>query len=233
MASTTVIIPTLYYCPSILDINIRRLLNQGAKVHLIDNTANNACRYWEGTAGMKITYFPTNIGVNPAWNLGIIECNTPYYLLLNDDCLVWTKVIEMSEKILQDKSIGMLTYRTLEHINRAIYDSLYINQSESAQLIELGPGLNESRIGWFMYGRTKEYPQIPKGLKIMFGDDIIYKVLRKKGLRTVKDNNNVLYHQASTTVNRIYSTQRQLEVLMTPEREAYEKFINENDLMNY
>ena len=203
---TTVIIPTLYSVPDITDWNIRILLKQNCLITIIDNTPNNKLKKWENTPNIKVMYFPQNIGVNPAWNIGVLTCTTKYYLLLNDDCMIWNQVIEHSENILADERIGITTYKTVEFITPVMYQSMYINQSGPADLFELGPwnkNILLERIGWFIFGRSKQYLEIPLKLKIFYGDDLIYKYTRSKNLKTVIDNSKIIFHKASSTTNKI------------------------------
>lgn len=209
MIKTTVVIPTLMKAPWHLQKNLEVLSEQDCNIILIDNTSTNICKKFENMSPrLKINYFPSNIGVNKAWNLGAAAASTEFLLVLNDDCLVWNRCIEKCEQVFQDKSIGILTFRTLTDIKPEIYYSLYKNQFEDSRFETLAPGQKTHTVGWFMFMRTKDYEQIPVELRIFYGDNYLYQFMRKKGYKTVRDNSNVLYHQTSSTVNTVFTTQQ-------------------------
>lgn len=228
MPSTTVVIPTLLRSPHTLDLNINRLLKQNVKIILIDNSKHSGCKKYENK-NIKIYYFPENIGVNPAWNLGIAVADTEFYLLLNDDCVIWDKVIEVSERILQDPNIGLLTYKTINNMDIVLYDTLMTGRNKNPHLSSLTLYTKVSRAGWFMFGRKTQYIPIPDELKIFFGDDILYKQLRKKGLRTVEDQTHFLTHFVSTTVKGINA----IPEYWRKEESFYWNYINKNNLQKY
>ncbi len=228
MANTTVIIPTLLRSPHTLQKNIDILLKQNVKLIIIDNSQHSGCKKYE-QENIKVYYFPENIGVNPAWNLGVANTQTEYYLLLNDDCIVWDKVIEVSENILSDPVIGLLTYKTINNMDINLYETLITGRNKSANLVIMDLHSRAARAGWFMFGRKSQYNPIPDELKIFFGDDILYKQLRKKGLRTVEDQTHFLTHFVSTTVNGINA----IPEYWRKEEDFYYNYINKNNLQKY
>ena len=209
MSGTTVVIPTLMKAPVHLQRNMEMLCRQDCDIILIDNsTANLAKKFENMSSRIRIIYFPSNIGVNRAWNLGVAAAETEYYLILNDDCLVWSRCIARSESILVDRKIGLLTYRTMTETRPEIHYSLFMNQYEKPDLVSMGPSHAQHTAGWFMYGRVAEYEPIPAELRIFYGDNFIYQTLRKKGLRTVIDRANILYHEVSVTINSAFTAQQ-------------------------
>ena len=219
--STTVIIPTLYRCPSILEKTLLRLRDQNCSTHLIDNSSTNSCKRFETWRGVRISYFPANMGVNPAWNLGVAAATTPYYVILNDDCVIWNNLIETVEKALEHESIGIVSFDTKTEINETIYDSMFINQNNPSEFKEMGPGHGVDKQGWIFAGRKSEYPVIPQTLKILFGDDWIFNHIRREK-RTVIDQNNSVFHRVSHTIGSVYN-QRQYNQLFQRERDLYVK----------
>jgi len=230
---TTVVIPTLLKAPKLLRINIDTLLKQKCNIHIIDNTSNNGCRpFSELSPNIKISYFPTNIGVNKAWNLGVVSSQTEFYLLLNDDCLVWDTCIETSEGIMSDNTIGIQTFRTLTQISSDIYLSVHKQQKSQPDLRNLGPGNEYHMLGWYIFGRVKQYEQIPSELRIFYGDNFIYQMARKKGFRTVVDHAHFLFHQVSSTVNSIF-TSAQIDDLLNSEGLMYSSITDKYKLRGF
>jgi len=217
----TIIIPTMGACPEILSENIIRLLNEGCSVHLIDNSPTNVCKHYE-KMGIKMSYFPSNLGVNLAWNIGVASADTKHYMLLNDDCLIWNNVGKVTMEILENPRLGLVTFRTLVHINQSIYDSMFMDQWMKPYNIEyMGPSQREQKMGWLIAGRTDEYVMIPKQLKILFGDDFLYSSIRKKKLYTVVELGNPVLHRVSHTIFSRY-TNAEYALLYKREERIYQ-----------
>jgi hypothetical protein len=216
---TTIIIPTLFKKPETLKDIINQFKNK-YNIHIIDNSPGSNCKIFEKDC--FVSYFRQNIGVNPAWNFGIQNCKTEYYVLLNDDIILNKNIIEIGEEILEDITIGLVSFKTLEHIEKKIYNSLYKNSKNIPNIVNVTDLSLEKRQGWFMMGRTKEYYFIPDELKIFFGDDLLYKYIRSKNLRTIIDTNNKISHFTSSSVNTINHKN-----IFESEKYFYEGIIND------
>jgi glycosyltransferase involved in cell wall biosynthesis len=229
----TVIIPTMYKVPAKLEININRLLKQECKIILIDNSPRNSCRKWEGNEKIKIRYFPSNIGISLAWNIGVELADTEYYCLLNDDCLIWNNFVSKTVYILDNhKDVGILSYKTLTTITDTIYDSLFVNLDKESNLIDMTASSNPKLLGWLICGRKEEYTEIPTQLKIFYGDDFIYQVTRRNGKRTVYDSSHIISHEVSATINSVFGA-RQSNHLLEVEGQEYQKIIASYKLQGF
>ncbi len=211
--NTTVIIPTLNKAPDLFVKNIETLMKQDCFIHLIDNSVDGSCKVFEGTRKILISYFPQNIGVNKAWNYGVNLSKTRYYLLLNDDCLVWDNVISKCEEIMDDQKISIVTFATTDKISSELYCRYFMKQRSESKLRAMDEKSSPSRMGWFIFGRKCDWTNIPDGLIFFFGDDFIYKITRKKGMKTVIDLANIVYHRPNRTTRLLFDSAEFMRIL--------------------
>jgi GT2 family glycosyltransferase len=222
---TTVIIPTLYRVPELLNALVAVLQKQNCFIHLIDNSPHKSCTVYEGRQNIRISCYPENIGVNKAWNTGVGAAKTDYYLLLNDDCLVWNYVIQTCEGILEDQSVGIVTFNTVDRASCELYQRLFTNHNSVSRLVSLERG---ARIGWFIFGRTSQWVAIPDVLHVFYGDDFIFRMARKRNLKTVMDLNNFIYHHHNITTSP--HSQDTLSLLLKKEQQLFAGIMREYNI---
>ena len=71
---------------------------------------------------LKIRYirFDENIGVNPAWNLGIMKAKTPYVSILNNDLLVNNYFFKRISETMSDDNVGVCVPNTISDMYYAM-----------------------------------------------------------------------------------------------------------------
>lgn len=197
-----IIIPTIMQS----DINIfTYTLKELAKnrrvrrIIIIDNTYDQTCKL--NNLSYKIHIIngaDKKYYVNQAWNLGISMSSSEYYCLLNDDVLMHSNLIDEAFSVLDDKNISLLTVKTMNNVNINEFDSDYASNVPATYTTDI-PNFN--RQGWIMFGRTKDWINIPPELKIFYGDDFIYREARKNGSVVMIDNHVVSHFQSSSMNN--------------------------------
>lgn len=123
----------------------------------------------ERPAGEKIKWLPQseNIGVNPAWNLGVAEARGEIVVLCNDDLLFdvprWWPAIEQAVTQNSESIVGLHP----AGFNRSAEDL-------GADAGAVSPG-NHLGLGWgcLLAMRRADYPTIPEGLRIWWGDNYL------------------------------------------------------------
>lgn len=214
-----------------LEKSLDLLLTQNCYIHIIDNTLDNECKKYCSSPRLKVTHFNQRFNVNESWNLGLKQATTDYYLLLNDDCLIWDRVISKGEKIIQDPTIGLVTFRSLDNLHPDLYSRLFKGQNHPPNLQDLGAEhkLKFERIGWFIFGRRSEWQNIPAPIKLFFGDDFIYQMARKNGQRTVIDLAHYIWHQHNTTIKLTLDKEKFTEIFER-EKSAFAAIIEQYQL---
>lgn len=161
----SVIIPTLWM-PDFFISTLERLDNHQlvGEVLVISNKPSPKLPKF---SKVKILQQEHNVGVNPAWNLGVEFSKQDNILLLNDDLLFDFGILKKVRNILEDSFVGVvgLDPRSLEST---------ISLSEMPNRID--------GFGCFMAMRKENYDSIPKGLRIYFGDDWLLRSSKQKGL---------------------------------------------------
>lgn len=169
----SVVIPTLW----LVDFFINNLesIHRSPLVEeiIIISNANNAPNL-SYLPKVKILQMPTNIGVNPAWNLGVKQANNEDILILNDD---FTFDLNFLTEVIKFKDQ---------------YAMLAINRDKSEKnLVDVTK--RPDGFGCAFYVNRKHYVVIPDNIKIYFGDDWLFENCRIKNLKlglipNIKDN---------------------------------------------
>ena len=143
---------------------------------------------------LDITYIrkEKNIGVNPAWNLGISKSTGDLICVLNNDLIISYYFFESILKLMDDYSVGICVPNTVGDIN-------FVRNSTFTMPIYQDV---RKREGWAFTIRkciTDKIPPIPKQLNRVCGDDYLFYWSNRLGYHNVKILNNYIYHYGSTT----------------------------------
>lgn len=211
----TYIIPTLWKSDCIYQtIEAVKTSRFGVEIIIIDNANSD---YVSEHPSVKVVKVPTNIFVNPAWNLGVEMASNPYACLLNDDI---TFNIDLFNKSFYDqvinseakKDIGIIAFKSgggfSDQIN-SNHDSLTLHDIPA-----MGTGF-----GQIMLFEKKYYEPIPEGLKIYFGDNVLYflfeNILGKKSM----------YFKGLQVVGELSATSKSYEDQIQKELPYFEQFV--------
>lgn len=157
---------------SILQYTLKQLNNNKdvEKIIIISNVEGFS-RVHETTEKMKV-FEDINMYVNPAWNFGVNICNSEYYLLLNDDVLCDSTVIDQAIYLLDNNN----KYNVLFVETKQEDEASYIMNVPNKGVINFVNATYIPRAclsGCFIIGRKKIWIPIPEELKIFYGDDWI------------------------------------------------------------
>jgi beta-1,4-mannosyl-glycoprotein beta-1,4-N-acetylglucosaminyltransferase len=227
-----VVIPTMLQCDiEMFKNNIIKLLqcNIIKEICIIDNS--NTTTFNEiitsineqyDTNKIRIISNDNNIGVNPAWNEGMKYNNSEFYLLLNDD-------IDFDIQILYDSINIMNKHDKVDVV--AIPEKNIITKSEDIQyniykpdeftFTEKDGKSYKFTWGWFIFGRSYQWKDIPYDLIYFFGDNVIYDYIEKRHNFYAIIKNRFVNHQVSKTI----STFNNKNELYDIDRKQYDKII--------
>ncbi len=203
MNKITVVIPTI--CKTILDVfqyTINQMNNCDCidKIIIIDNTERNQF-VKDYTINNKIQIInDKNYFVNMAWNKGVEETKTKYYLLLNDDILCDKLIFNECFDVMENnENIGIATVETVLNWDKEQYNTLIQKYSNNKKIKYFE---NQERVGWFVLGRKNEWKPI-EDLKIYYGDDFLYRynkqILKKQ--QCMIENLFISHFESTTSKN--------------------------------
>lgn len=189
----SIVIPTMQKRLDILENLVKTLNLDNAVEEII--IINNAVKPLEFSyPKMRVITPETNIYVNPAWNLGVKEGVSKYIGLLNDDIIIspnlCSKILKEFEK--NDK-IGLLAFD--------FNDILPINDGctvpEDSDFILSKTNFIAQGFGIAMFFPKEIYKPIPENLKIWFGDNYIFRQIKKSGYENYLIKGQEIYHVGS------------------------------------
>jgi hypothetical protein len=170
------------------------------KIVVIDNTFGEFKKQFQ-ILNKCVVISDQNYKVNKAWNRGVKECDTPYYLLINDDILCHHTVIDKCVKVLeQNQNCGLLTVKTIKNVGIEEYNKLEI---QNEMIIDKINGFYCGQpFGWFMIGKKSIWKNI-ESIDIFFGDNFIYDNTVQNKLDILRLESAVISHFESTSVSKV------------------------------
>lgn len=233
----SVIIPTLCKSQIILDKSLDEL-NKNPNVQEILIFDNSLGKFKSDWSKVKV-FNKENLYVNPAWNKGVVEAVSEYYLLLNDDVWLDSSVIDACVLILKkNKNVSLVTVATKEISElekpsapkrQTVKKNSKVTPMPEAVQFELQPNKQNMIMmqGWFLLGRKSKWKPIDKDLKYFYGDNLIYREALKDGSRLAYVTSKTIYHATSTTINalNLYRTNTLQE-----EGEVFKKIIGDTTI---
>ena len=166
------IIPTMWRCPYITEMLLTNLIEHPlvGEIILIDNDRLRTPD-WDLLNHEKFKHLvqDTNIGVNPAWNLGVQHSNYDLLCIINDDIVFDPKVFDKIEPLMYADDAGAFGI-----INGDPAMGQPVKTDGSIDFLEWKPGMIIHCFGQLMFTHKKNWVHIPDDLLINFGDDIIF-----------------------------------------------------------
>jgi len=182
----TVIIPTMYFHNSEMGIMLDRYEDcPHIEQVLIINNTNDKSVYFKHPKVFVLTV-GHNIFVNPAWRAGALLARTKGLVLVNDDIIMkgdLNKLFELVSNIqLKNKVIGpsMDCYR-----QKRLYEGDIVIEKNTFPKMNYGFG-----VFMFIQKNTFLSVEIPKEIKVWYGDMILFKKLAAytfKGVEVVTE----------------------------------------------
>lgn len=199
MKNLSVVIPTLQINLELLNNLIKALSNDSSvtEIIIIDNSTKG---YTNENNKVRVIIPEENLFVNPSWNLGVKEAKNDIVALLNDDIIIPDNFCsEIVSKLTPE--IGVVGYS--ENFVTITQDLREKPAKSEIEFKEIIGRPDHWGIAIFFY--KSSYFEIPKGLKIHFGDDwLIHKNLKAKRKNYIVVGQKI-YHYSSMSVKRIPS----------------------------
>jgi hypothetical protein len=160
----TFITPTLWKSDKILD-NIESFKESNipnSEFIVIDNTDSSF-----NDPQVKVLKQHENIYVNPSWNLGFNHASNDLLCILNDDISFNFKNLYHNLSKINDLDFGIIGFDA----NANFYEEH--NNDNDDYIFEEAP-CRSLGFGCMMIIKKSNYIVIDKGLKVFFGDDLLY-----------------------------------------------------------
>jgi len=208
MTKYSIVIPTMWK-PDNFKLNLQKLYN----LDFVDEIliiSNDAPAFTDFGSKVRVLQQESNIGVNPAWNLGLSESRNEDVVLLNDDFdFDRQKFFKGVEKYKDDYAIiGIFHHKELI-------------QEEILSLAG-----RTHAYGCCMYINKANYISIPEQLKVYFGDDWLVTVNMLRG-KKIGGLTNILTNDIQSITSRNFYSHIMYEF------HDYMKLINEHYNHNY
>ncbi len=199
----SVVIPTMLLAPrDIFSYTLEQLNSNDLvkEIIIIDNTRDKDFdKQYSVTPKTRILKLPGNQGAS--YNAGMKECKTEYYLLINDDVACRSSIIDSCFDIMEhDKEIGLLQIDTMVSKPLNVYLET-IGEPQTRYMLPSNP--RACMTGWFQFGRTEDWIEIPKELRYFYGDDLLLEIMKHKKKKVARIVSDKVSHMVSSTVGRV------------------------------
>ena len=146
---------------------------------------------------LKVFDFGRNIGVNPAWNMGVWNAKFDNICILNDDVVFDFSVFDLVEPLLSDPNTGVIG------MNAGVKDLGQPLFSDGYTEIQPWQGEHTCGFGCLFFIHKNNYHYIPEALVIYYGDNFIFDIclLNKKTNYII--TNLTFYTPFATTVGEV------------------------------
>ena len=192
----SIIIPTMKKNVRVLDMLLDELvLNELiGEVIIIDNSQQET-RY--ESSKIRVISQNKNIFVNPAWNLGVKYARYKYIGLLNDDLILPTNFFNQLLDFM--KSHNGIGYIGLDTIPKSSPQD-FIRYPSNANLEFVNVVLRPLCWECAIFFQKNQYDEIPKEMKIWYGDDYLFdKGIKNKKANYAIRNSNILHLHSNTS----------------------------------
>jgi hypothetical protein len=157
-----------------------------------------------------------NIGVNPAWNLGVDLAQYPRVCVANDDIRFDTRVFRaVADRVTPDVGVT--------GIGVGLCDS-YITDG-AIRVVDWRPGINTFGFGQLFFVHKHSYTPIPDQLRIYFGDNYLFDKSIWSG-RRIQVIQDLFYHSPYSVTTQ--SQRSQSLQCFLQEKEIYRDIIQQH-----
>jgi len=204
------IVPTLWKCNKLIE-SINSFIDakiEGAEFIIIDNANSDF-----NDKDIICLKQKENIGVNPAWNLGVKTAKNDLICLLNDDITFNFSTLKTNIETLTTMSEEcMIGFDANQNFFDTLNDSLEVFHFNEAPCRTLG-------FGCMMILNKKNYIHIDERMKVFCGDDLLYWWNKDKHNRKIYNITNL------KATGELSVTSKDYEHLMHPEVDIFQEVI--------
>jgi FkbM family methyltransferase len=223
----SVVMPTMWRCTELTLRLLNSLVNHAlvGEIRIINNDKDRTPD-WEGFNNPKVkVYTPeSNIGVNPAWNIGVEDANNDKICIVNDDIVFDTMLFDkIVDKIIPGGGVYGI-------INGDPNMGQPVTTDGSIDFIEWKPGDIIHSFGQLMFVHKKNWEYIPEELIINFGDNYILHTHLLKKQKIILIYNIVFESDFSATI-RDTSVELNTAELNAKERMFFGEWMESNPLI--
>ncbi len=204
------IVPTLWKCNKIIE-SINSFIDtkiEGAEFIIIDNANSDF-----NDKDIICLKQKENIGVNPAWNLGVKTAKNDLICLLNDDITFNFKTLKVNLSTIKSMSSEcMIGFDANQNFFDTLNEDLEVFRFKLAPCRTLG-------FGCMMILSKKNYIEIDERMKIYCGDDLLYWWNKDKHQRPIYNISNL------KATGYLSYTSKDYEHVMHPEVDIFQEVI--------
>lgn len=216
----SVVIPTMWRCKDLTILQLKRLIDHHlvTDIQVIDNDPDR-CPHEELPESDKLVlhHMKTNIGVNPAWNLGMDYALQDRVCFANDDILFDTGIFDRLQGQLTEGCGPFGLLRSDPNLGQPpITDySIDFKPYEEGECIHCW--------GQLFFFHREDWSPIPDELVINFGDDFIfYNQLEEK-----KNPVNLIYNMRFSSPGSQTVTDKSIDLISDEQFAREQKFYQE------
>lgn len=194
----TVVIPTMWNC-SFFPEFLQDLLefSHVGQVIVINNNMEKMPKNLPLThSKLKMMMFGNNIGVNPAWNIGVKESRYDKICIANDDVVFDSKIFNRVDTVLNASSGVVGICPGVKEFGQPPFET-------GIGRIQPWTGQHTYGFGCLMFVHKEWYTPIPEGLKIYYGDNWIFDTCLAQGRTNYLVTDSFFYTPFATTTGQL------------------------------
>ena len=194
----SVIIPTMWNCKFFPEfLNDLLTFSQVGQVIVINNCMENMPENLPlDHPKFKMMMFGENIGVNPAWNIGVAESKYDKVCIANDDVVFDSKIFDRVDTVLGPDSGVVGICPGVKEFNQPPFET-------GIGRIIPWTGQHTYGFGCFMFVHRSWYTPVPEGLKIYYGDNWIFDTCLVQGRTNYLITDCFFYTPFATTTSQL------------------------------
>jgi hypothetical protein len=159
-----------------------------------------------------------NIGVNPAWNLGVEIASSDRVCILNDDVVFDHKVFSRVDSVLSETSGVVGICPGVAEFNQPPFETGLV------RILPWG-GQHTYGFGCLMFVHRSWYIPIPKGLNIYYGDNWIFDTCMARGRTNYIITDSFFYTPFAVTSRHLQDVEGIHSVEQPLYRAAFDQFM--------
>lgn len=187
-------------------------------VIVINNAVDRTPQYLPTSRKLRMISQRDNIGVNPAWNLGVQIASSDRVCILNDDVVFDHKVFSRVDSVLSETSGVIGICPGVAEFNQPPFETGLV------RILPWG-GQHTYGFGCLMFVHRSWYIPIPKGLNIYYGDNWIFDTCMARGRTNYIITDSFFYTPFAVTSRHLQDVEGIHSVEQPLYRAAFDQFM--------